>query len=60
MAGRILVALSSSVKESEVADKASRAAERAWMKGSRRERVKAAIRILLRVWGLLLVSIFLK
>lgn len=42
--GKILVAQSSSLKESDVTASAIKAAFLAWMKGSRSERVKAAIR----------------
>lgn len=48
--GRILVAQSSSVNISDVAPKASSAALRACMKGSRSERPKAAMRTLDRVY----------
>ena len=44
MAGITRVAQSVSSKISEVAERARREAERAWTKGSRRERVKAATR----------------
>ena len=45
-AGRILEAQSSSLNTSEVAARASKAALRAWTKGSRIERLKAAMRTL--------------
>ena len=41
-AGKILVAQSSSLKRSEVAASASRAAFRAWTNGSRKDRPNAA------------------
>lgn len=50
MAGRILPAQSSSVKKSIVAYRASSPATRACAKGSRSDRVKAAIRTLERVY----------
>lgn len=53
MAGKILLAQSSSVKKSIVAHRASNPATRAWAKGSRRDRVKAAIRTLARVYIIL-------
>lgn len=48
-AGRMRFAQSSSLKTSDVAPNANNAAFLAWMKGSRRERVNAAIRTLDRV-----------
>ena len=50
-AGRILVAQSSSVKTSEVAASASRAALRACTKGSRNEREKADTSTFCLVWS---------
>lgn len=59
-AGRIFIAQSSSVKKSEVAASAIRAALRAWTKGSRNDRVKAATSTFVLVLGPRFFAIFPK